>query len=180
MKVNILHEDYPIYKAIENYLDSASGLDMLIRDKIINKGRKREFVQSRQMLMSILCENTNWSLQKIGNNDIIAGFDHATVMHAKTKISDLCFSDLGMRVAYDEYNTAFKDSLALETELLSKRKKAYLSRIHSSEKRSMNNAIKKENERSAKVDAEHRVLINSKDCVNAEFLSIKYPIEYNI
>lgn len=56
------------------------------------KGRKREFVIPRQCLMKIIFENyKGYSLEKIGALLSIEGeppFDHATVLHSKTTISD--------------------------------------------------------------------------------------------
>lgn len=60
--------------------------------------RKREFVFARQLLMSILANNTSMSLMKIG---YLLKKDHATVVHAKKTILNLYETDPVCRDAYD-------------------------------------------------------------------------------
>jgi hypothetical protein len=61
--------------------------------------RKREYVEARQIMAAILCNNTKWTLQEIGA--ILGGKDHATILHSKDVINDLCDTDIRFREAYN-------------------------------------------------------------------------------
>ena len=62
-----------------------------IRD---SKSRKRELVNSRQVAMFYLKENTNETLNKIGN---YFNRDHATVLHAIKTVNNLSDTDKKFR-----------------------------------------------------------------------------------
>jgi len=57
--------------------------------------RKRELVYARQVIAYFLDRYTKLSLAKIGKE--IGGYDHATVLFAKSQISDLCDVDNDVR-----------------------------------------------------------------------------------
>lgn len=53
-----------------------------------HKTRKREYVYARQIAMMLISKYTKFSLSKIGKE--FGGRDHATVLHAKRTIQNLC------------------------------------------------------------------------------------------
>ena len=59
--------------------------------KMQEKTRKREVVEARQIAMLLSSRMTKASLAYIGNK--VGGKDHATVLHARTTIMNLCETD---------------------------------------------------------------------------------------
>lgn len=58
---------------------------------LAGKWRKREVVEMRQIGMAITKNNTKLSLQSVGN--YYGGRNHATIIHAKDLVGDLCETD---------------------------------------------------------------------------------------
>ena len=77
-------------KKMESLVSEVTGVEEDFR-KI---SRKRELVQSRQLSMTILKEETTLSLAKIGAE---YGKDHATVLHAVKTINNLMDTDKKLR-----------------------------------------------------------------------------------
>lgn len=63
------------------------------------KCRKRETVEARQIAISFIFENTDLSLQKIGN--IFGGRNHATVIYSKNTFDDLYATDKLFKIKVD-------------------------------------------------------------------------------
>ena len=64
------------------------GIDVTV---LAGKWRKREVVEMRQIGMAITKHNTKLSLQSVGN--YYGGRNHATIIHAKDLVGDLCETD---------------------------------------------------------------------------------------
>jgi hypothetical protein len=60
----------------------------LPKDFNSHRTRKREFVYARQIAMMLISKYTRFSLAKIGQE--FGGRDHATVLHSKRTIQNLC------------------------------------------------------------------------------------------
>lgn len=86
------------------------------KEQIISKTRKREVVERRQIWQTMLLEFTGLSLSDIGS--MTGGKDHATVLHSKKTINNLCESD--KRV----YNTVefIRNQIQLRIDLIKKAK----------------------------------------------------------
>ena len=83
------------------------GLPM---EKVLNKTRKREYVFCRQLAMTICYNARIESLAEIGS--IIGGKDHATVLHAKKTIGNLCDTDRKIDKLYCELITKSRNILS--------------------------------------------------------------------
>lgn len=59
------------------------------------KSRKREIVEARQVIQTMLSRNTKWSLQYIGKNT--GDKDHATVLHSRKQVANYEDTDLVFR-----------------------------------------------------------------------------------
>ena len=68
-------------------------------EKAYSKTRKREIVECRQIAMTISMELIKATLQEIGQN--IGGKDHATVLHAKKTIKNLCDTNKKFKHDYE-------------------------------------------------------------------------------
>ena len=82
--------------------------ETLIDAFTMTKYRGRPFVLSRQIVMAILCNRNHKSLSEIG---AIFGKDHATVLHAKKTISNLCETNKDFRELYTRIITRVKNEL---------------------------------------------------------------------
>ena len=60
--------------------------------------RKREYVESRQLFLTMMHNHTKRSLASIGS---IVGKDHATVLHSVKTINNLCDTDKKFREMYE-------------------------------------------------------------------------------
>jgi hypothetical protein len=76
---------------------------------IISKTRKREIVEKRQMLQTVVGEFTKLSLSSIG--EYTGGKDHATVLHAKKTISNLVATDRVIAFDYESISGKIKETL---------------------------------------------------------------------
>lgn len=77
-----------------NYLDIITiGCEhfKMSLDELKQKTRRREVVYPRQVLMTLMRENTDLSYKQIG--DLFGNRDHTTVIHSLNTINDLRFSD---------------------------------------------------------------------------------------
>lgn len=83
-------------------LPMVSLLHSMPVELILNPTRKREVVYVRQLAMKAATVFTNASLTDIGQ--VLAGKDHATVLHAKKTIQNLCDVDISVR---KDYNTLY-------------------------------------------------------------------------
>ena len=61
--------------------------------------RKRAIVEARMLFLVMLCNKNNKSLSYIGS---LVGKDHATVLHAKKTIMNLCSTDRQFNELYNE------------------------------------------------------------------------------
>lgn len=68
--------------------------------------RGRKFVESRQIMATILSDYTKGTQELIGMQ--IGGKNHATVIHSKKTIEDLCETDLEFKEMYDRIETKVK------------------------------------------------------------------------
>lgn len=79
----------------------------------LTKSRKREYVQSRQLTMTATRELfPKKSLAAIGS--ALFGKDHATVLHAKKTINNLCDTDRALKSDYDYILKTAKSQLQLK------------------------------------------------------------------
>jgi len=77
------------YKFIKELVCSEFDID---KDKVFERSRKRKYVFARQLMMYLAYNSmSSQTLKKIG--DAYGGYDHATVLHAKTSIENYLFSD---------------------------------------------------------------------------------------
>lgn len=67
-------------------------------DALKSKSRKREIVEARQIAMAIMCKERCASLAEIGF--FFGGRDHSTVIHARTTVNDLIFTDKSFHTKY--------------------------------------------------------------------------------
>lgn len=72
----------------------SSGIDML------SKSQKREFVEARYMTMAILNIDGGISLKSTGK--MFGGYDHSTIIHAKKKVLNLCYTDPFFKQRFEE------------------------------------------------------------------------------
>ena len=79
-------------------------------EKVLSKSRKREYVFCRQLAMTICYNARIESLAEIGS--IIGGKDHATVLHAKKTIGNLCDYDRKIDKLYCELITKSRNILS--------------------------------------------------------------------
>jgi chromosomal replication initiator protein len=68
--------------------------------EVFSKGRKREIVQARQLIMYFAKKHSNSSLQSIGLQ--CGNRDHATVLHACKTVTDLLDSDKNFKTYVDD------------------------------------------------------------------------------
>jgi chromosomal replication initiator protein len=68
----------------EDILETVSEFYDVSKEKIINGGRKREYVKPRQIVMFLLRKELKESYPYIGKK--LGGKDHTTVIHAVEKI----------------------------------------------------------------------------------------------
>ena len=68
-----------------------------------HKTRKREYAQARQQAMFIIKNNTRLSLSDVGS---LFNRDHATVIHAKKTVQNLCDTDRGYN---EQFNNLLKE-----------------------------------------------------------------------
>jgi len=73
-----------ILNAVCNFYD-------IVFDVLTKKSRKMKIVEPRHVAMYLLCHYTSMSLKQIG--ELLGGFDHTTVIHAKNQINDLLCTD---------------------------------------------------------------------------------------
>jgi chromosomal replication initiation ATPase DnaA len=69
------------------------------------KYRKREYVEARQILLTLLCNRNGKTLNEIG---LIVQKDHATVIHAQKAISDRLYTEKEFRELYDKIEKRVK------------------------------------------------------------------------
>ncbi len=73
-----------ILNAVCNHYD-------IVFDVLVKKSRKMKIVEPRYVAMYLLSYYTSLSLKQIG--ELLGGFDHTTVIHARTQINDLLCTD---------------------------------------------------------------------------------------
>lgn len=78
--------------------------------------RKRLVVQPRQILMFLINSNFNYSLVRIGS--LLGGFDHATVLHAKSVVSNLYETDKQYRLELDRIIDKMQCNLKVSIHLI--------------------------------------------------------------
>lgn len=75
-------------------------------DPFIERGlRKRVFVQSRQIFLTMMLEHTKRTLESIGN---LVGKDHATVLHSQKAVQNMIDTDKRFKELYDTINSKVK------------------------------------------------------------------------
>lgn len=80
---------------IKDILQLTARYHGLSLDQLKRKTRKREIVQARQTGMVLCVEEAKFGLSVTGRES--GGFDHATVLHAKKTINNLCDTDKYIR-----------------------------------------------------------------------------------
>ena len=85
----------------------ADYFEMTVED-MYKESRKREIVQARQFAHTMSVNFTKYTKDKIGKE--IGGKDHATVIHSKKTIQNLCDTDKLFKYHYDmiEYLIKYK------------------------------------------------------------------------
>lgn len=81
----------PKEPTVEEIIEVVAHYFELPSEVLHMKTRKREIVQARQIAMYLSKEKTKLSLSEIGR--LIGNKDHATVLHAKRTVSNLCDTD---------------------------------------------------------------------------------------
>lgn len=85
---------------IDMIMDSVCKHFNIDRNAVSKKGRKREFVQARQIMMYLSKKYLNVSLAQIGMQ--IAGKDHSTVIYSCKKVIDLMGVDKAFKAEVEE------------------------------------------------------------------------------
>lgn len=85
---------------IDMIMDSVCKHFNIDRNTVSKKGRKREFVQARQIMMYLSKKYLNVSLAQIGMQ--IAGKDHSTVIYSCKKVVDLMGVDKAFKAEVEE------------------------------------------------------------------------------
>lgn len=85
---------------IDMIMDSVCKHFNIDRNAVSKKGRKREFVQARQIMMYLSKKYLNVSLAQIGMQ--IAGKDHSTVIYSCKKVVDLMGVDKAFKAEVEE------------------------------------------------------------------------------
>lgn len=85
---------------IDMIMDSVCKHFNIDRNAVSKKGRKREFVQARQIMMYLSKKYLNVSLAQIGMH--IAGKDHSTVIYSCKKVVDLMGVDKAFKAEVEE------------------------------------------------------------------------------
>ncbi len=75
-----------VFKVVEDY----SGVSS---EHYCRKTREKEIVLLRQVCVTLMIENTNFSLKEIAKMFMPAISDHTTAMHCRDVIKDLCDTD---------------------------------------------------------------------------------------
>lgn len=70
-----------------------------------NYKRKRDFVQSRQLFVTMMCKYTKRTLSCIGG---IIGKDHATVLHSQKAVQNMIDTDKRFKDLYDRIDLKVK------------------------------------------------------------------------
>lgn len=78
--------------------------------------RKRLVVQPRQILMLLINSNFNYSLSRIGS--LLGGYDHATVLHAKSVVRNLYETDKQYRLELDRIIDKMQYTLKVSIHLI--------------------------------------------------------------
>lgn len=86
--------------SIDMIMDSVCRYFNIDRNAVSKKGRKREFVQARQIMMYLSKKYLNVSLAQIGMQ--IAGKDHSTVIYSCKKVVDLMGVDKAFKAEVEE------------------------------------------------------------------------------
>jgi len=89
-------------KHIVQIIKEETGYDPQSRVKY----RGRKFVESRQIMASILSDYTNHTQEIIGKE--IGDKNHATIVHCKKTIDDLCDTDINFRAVYAQIEKRVK------------------------------------------------------------------------
>jgi len=102
---------YPDLKKIGIIVSDYYSMDLRTMNE---ENRKREIVQPRQISMTLAIEFTKFSLTRIGS--FFGGKDHATVLHAKKTIYNLCDTDHQFRREVEYLRKLVARSLSKEYE----------------------------------------------------------------
>ena len=86
--------------SIDYIIKSICGYYGIKKEMLLNKTKKREIVQARQIAMHYAKIYTNASLTKIGLK--IGGKDHATVLHACKTVKNLSETDIFFKSEVDK------------------------------------------------------------------------------
>ena len=79
---------------IKDYVDNCAGYDISV------KRRDAEIVKFRTLYFKLARETTHWGLKKIGD---MVNRDHATVLHAQSKLFDELMHNKDLRRLHDIY-----------------------------------------------------------------------------
>ncbi len=82
---------------IDTFIKSGCEFLDVSYDEIMGVVRKRKTVDARQMIMAYLCAYPKFRVVEVGR-----GFDkdHTTVVHAKSQVYSLCFSEPNYKFKY--------------------------------------------------------------------------------
>jgi chromosomal replication initiator protein len=93
----------------ELILVEVAHLHNLTVDEIVSITREREVVLPRQKAMVLMDKYTTLTLAKIGNE--FSGKDHATVLHAKKTIANICETDKSFKAEFDDLDAIIRYKL---------------------------------------------------------------------
>ncbi len=127
--IDILVEEY--HRLLFDRIHGLSNIVQIVcyktgvkESQLIEKTRKREIVQSRQISMYFMKKYTKLSLQSIGDyfyNPLIHHvYDHATVLHALTTVNNLIETDKFYKSMVDDIERNIKIKLDVKSEALQK------------------------------------------------------------
>lgn len=94
------------------FLDAFCQAMNIPKERLLNKTRKREIVQQRQILTALIYKNMidKYSLAKIGST---VNQNHATVLHSSKTVSNLVENNRHFRIYYNHVVDCLTDSLGV-------------------------------------------------------------------
>lgn len=88
---------------------TARFFDMTV-DEVKKRARNRRFVVlPRQVYAHFMKENTHYSYSEIGG--ILGGYDHATTIHSRKTINNLCETDIRVKELVGHHSIYIKSKL---------------------------------------------------------------------
>lgn len=89
-----------INKIVENYCD----LNEITKEELLNRSRKREFIEKRAILINIL-RKKRFTFELIGK---VMNLDHSTVMYHTKDFDFIIQHDLELREKYESFKNNLK------------------------------------------------------------------------